>query len=138
MSEATPPGPGRVWVELLPEPWDNDPEVVVVMVPTGARIQIRESEDTEFLAMLCDNELYGLQILSPSLKTYPEHNLRFRSMGGNMAHPAHFGKLSHLPQRMLVSDDFKPIVFNKEDMSQQYLDLGKAGKRLAQLSGESN
>jgi len=136
--EATPPGPSRKWTELLPEPWDQDPEVVVVMIPVEAKVQLRELPDTEFLAFEYKDELYGLQIVQPAMKTYTEHNIAFRSIGGRMAHPAHFGKLSTLPQRMLCSDDFKPMVFNKEDMSMRYLDLGRAGRRLAQLGGATH
>lgn len=140
MTNATPPGPARKWVEMLDSPWDEDPEVVVVMVPNDAKIQVRQTMDEacEFLCVQTDEGLLGLQVIKPEMDTYSEHNMAFRHLGGRMLRPAHFGRLSNLPQKFLQSTDFKALVFNKDHMCHEFLDLLQAGTLLASLGKASN
>jgi hypothetical protein len=118
------------WTDVLPAPWSEDPDVVVVMVPAeDAKIMVgtNKEETVELLCLILPgNVKLGLQVISPEKDTYSEHNETFRQLGVRMAHPAHFGRLSALPDKYLYASDFRPFVFNKAHMSHTFLDVRKA------------
>ncbi len=140
--KVTPPGPARSWTEMLPAPWDQNPEVVVVMAPSNARFQAREIPgDNRILGCLSVGEkpnqrVMGLQVLSPLVDNYFETEKIFASVGATMVMPGHIGRLSEMPQRLLMSSDFIPLVFLKHAMSTKYLNLRQTGMQMA--GGELN
>lgn len=126
--EAEIPGGAHDWTRLLPSPWDEDPNVVVVLAPKGSKYSTRETPDheTEFGCMDANGIVLGLQVLKPKLMTYSENRLMFSQMNGRMAKPAYTGPLSKVPQKLLNTADFVQMVFMTEEMHRPYLNLKKA------------
>ncbi len=125
----TPPGFKQSWINMLPAPWDQDPHVVVVMVPTEAKFAHRESSDktTVFGCLEHNNNSYGLQILRPMMNSYEEHRKVFNSHGADMARPAFIGYVSEIPQKLMMSNDFIPLLFRTQHMSDEFLNVRAAG-----------
>lgn len=118
-----PPRPGN-WTEVLPEPFDTDPEVVVVLVPGEALSAVHETADGVRLGVLkTKTALRGLQVLEPKMGAWPEHQQVFAEHNIEMMAPSYIGPLSECPQNLLLSTTRYPLVFEKAFMSRQYLNL---------------
>lgn len=129
VTKATPPGVPRDWVSLLRSPFDEDPEVVVVMAPKGAKYGVKTSHDGIYEIGVIDipnGPCLGLQILRPEMKSYQEVRATFTTLGAAIARPAYIGRLSGLPYKFVSSADFLPMVFRKEEMNQPYFNLKHA------------
>ena len=124
-TKAVPPGAKRNWVELLDAPYDGDPEVVVVLCPTNAQFTLRFTPDKgkKMVCMEVGEETLGLQVIEPQVDLYEAQRLCFQAMNGRMATPAYMGRLSKIPQKFLMSEDFKPIAFLRGAMSAPYANL---------------
>ncbi len=118
---------GDKWTDVLPTPFNLDPEVVVVLAPNQASWKLLESKDGE--VQLCVLELattgnqYGLQVIKPRLDTWQEHSDYFEKYGRQMAHPVFVGRLSDVPQAVLMHKGLCPLAFVKEDMGTAFINL---------------
>ena len=118
MTEATPPGPARSWVEFLPPPFDSNPEVAVVMVANGAGLMVRECEHgaykglrVAFMEELGENGYrIPVHVVNKDLGNYFQHQKVVREMGGELAPLAYRGPLADIHQRCLMSEDFWPLI----------------------------
>ena len=120
----------RSWLELLPEPWRDNPDVVVVMAPVTARSCISEKTDgsATFGTLKIGNRIFGLQVLDPKVPSYAETEQRFAAEEVNMLPPAYIGKLHDIPQRLLINDDRMPLCFMAEAMWRPYLNIRGVAK----------
>ncbi len=127
---ATPPGVKRTWTDMLPAPWDQNPDVVVLMAPIEAVFTTRGTEDrrTVFGCFEFKGEFFGVQVLKPQMRSYDEHKRYFNMLGADMVVPAYRGRLSGIPQALLNSTDFTALALDADNMSGNYLDLRRAGK----------
>jgi hypothetical protein len=126
VTAAAPPGPARSWVEMLPEPWDKDPKVVVVMAPREAKYQVREMPDTKthYGVMTVGERIFGLQVLNrKGCEHYIDHEREFQKVGCQMAMPAHIGKLSEISPKLLNTADFRALLFMADKMTVPYFNL---------------
>lgn len=125
---------------MLPEPWCHDPQVVVVLAPADCVYQVRGTEDdsTQYGCMAYgenNKRVMGLQILKPETPHYIDQVEMFARAKAPLASPAHIGKVSEIPQRMLTSKDFTPLLFLVDKMSDKFLNMKTAGFGLAKKEG---
>lgn len=100
------------WLSTLPEPFHDDPVVVVVQVPDDANLRVGRTEEGVLMgfAEYPDGTKRGLHVLAP-VGDYLEHVLTFRSFGHKMVPPEYLGPLSAVPNAVLCRDDVCPLVF---------------------------
>ncbi len=129
---ATPPGAERSWVEMLEEPWSNNPDVIVLMVPEDAVMMQRGLPDGTlvFNSFKYKGEHFGMQVLKPQTDTYVATRYQFLSLGVAMPMAAYEGPLADIPQKLLQSNDFLPVAFRTEKMGSEFTNLRAAGKNL--------
>lgn len=120
----TPPGRARSWVDLLPHPWRGDPPVVVVLVPTEAKIHIKVDSEGKYALTVMEYEgrQEGLQVTQPDIPVWSEQAFTFRRAGIRIREPAWIGRLSGVPSKYLVQDAH-PIAYLRDDMSGEWLNL---------------
>ncbi len=112
------------WINILPEPWKSNPEVVLVMAPCEAKISKREAPTgTEFTCLEYKGETYGLQVTEPAIAGYEDQRLEFNRHGADMVRPAYRGPLNNVPNKLLMSADFVPLIFNVDKMDSAHLNL---------------
>lgn len=125
----TAPGFVQSWVDMLPAPWCGNPQVALVLAPAEAQFAHRETPDgsTVFGCLEHNGNSYGLQILKPILHTYKEHRKIFNNHNADMVTPAYVGPVSEIPQKLLLSKDFIPLLFRTGEMSGEFLNMRAAG-----------
>ena len=124
MTTATPPGLARSWVDFLPEPYDSNPWVVVIMVPVGSKFQVRVVEEgpekgAKISCFLHEGVHYPLQSMDAAYPRYFDNMRRMHELGAPPRQtPVHVGLMSDVPQRCLMSEDFIPLVFQRDKMNE--------------------
>ncbi len=123
--KATPPGPERDWVEMLPQPWSDNPDIVLVLAPVDGVLMSMQAPGGEFVfnCMEYKGDRYGLQVLKPVCDTFRAQELAFQNRGIDIVRPAYRGPLSDVPQKLLMTKDFVPLFFRAERMGADHLNL---------------
>lgn len=96
------------------------------MVPVeGASIVTRAQSDGSmvFSCIEYKGDHFGLQILKPQCDTLRAQQLSFNSLGADMMTHAFQGRLADVPQKLLLSDDFLPLIMQAEKMGADILNL---------------
>ncbi len=121
------------WMEFLPSPFNQDPDVVVYMVPPGAKYVIRECSDGVYkginIATLRLEEEgkpaieVPLHFVGKDYGNYYQHAKLMKEMGGKL-HPVKYsGKLSGMPAACTMSADFIPIILDRDKFHNPLLDV---------------
>ncbi len=126
----TPPRHRDSWWELLPGDYKTNPKVIVVMSGVDWTGHLMNLPSGKTLGVLqTPGGFRGLQVLSPMLDTYMEVVAEFDANGMEMADPAFIGRLGDIPQDLLLKTDFYPLVFLREAMWRDHLNLRRVWKR---------
>jgi hypothetical protein len=115
--------------------------VVVVLAPKGARYRVRTGRDR-----ISGNELHvgfmtvedreiGLQVLKPVVDSYFEQTKLCDANRIRLVDPVHIGKLSEIPQAYLAAEDLLPMIFLRDNMSDEYLNLRGAVRAITDGKG---
>lgn len=121
------------WLEFLPAPFCDDPDVVVYMIPPGAKYIIRECSDGVYKGINIATarvEEEGkpaieipLHFVGKDYGNQYQHAKLMREMGGKL-HPIKYtGKLSGMPAACTMSSDFIPIILDREKFHNPVFDL---------------
>lgn len=120
------PGGEKSWVEILPDPLNEDPEVVVVLAPDDALYRVRQTTDGKVTigVLECpDNRVIGLQVLHPQEGDWAFQYRTLNQLGIRMASPVYVGPLSSCPNRVFCTDGMCPLVFLRNGMHRQYFNV---------------
>ena len=129
----------KFWWELLPAPFNKNPNVLLVMAPTGTKVhELETSHGQRIMCLEVGDTKRGLNVLSPKLKTVPEHLAVFDSVGVDMMDPVYVGKLNDLPQEWLLKDELIPLLFVRDEMYRPFLQLRSHMKTLSKEKNGSN
>lgn len=103
------PGGERCWTELMPEPFFGDPDVFFYLLPTEARLllDLRQDSALAMVQLPYTKALRCLQVWQPELSWTQQADL-CDSLGVRMLSAAWEGRLSQVPQRMLLHG-FAPV-----------------------------
>lgn len=124
------------WIDLLPAPFNRNPEVVVINGPKGAVSKTISTRERYELGVLeYEDKLAGLQVIHPQLATYAAHEDVFRTNSIPMAPPSYIGELLTLPQNILLDEERVPLVFIRDAMYRPYLNLRGYAARLTKRKG---
>lgn len=112
------------WYELLPEPWDTNPTVLVVFARPGSKVLMLESASGHTLGVLeKGGKRTGLHVLHPQLTTPAEHEAIFARHQIEMAAPAWSGELDKIPNDLLMYSEDLPLLFHVTAMYKPFLQL---------------
>lgn len=120
--EVIPPRLGS-WVEVLPAPWDSNPEVVAVMVPNEALLGWAEAPDgTRFAFVRTKTTMRGLQVTEPKLGAV-EQVQALAEIGLELVSPSYIGPLADLPQAQLLPSTRQLLLLKKDSMWRPYFNI---------------
>jgi hypothetical protein len=117
------PGGERKWTDVLPEPYGDDPAVVITMVPVTAKTQMWTRKDGTKLRVLLsrpDAIPLGLHVMDEKLTAWLEHEEAFARENVGMARVHYIGPLSSVPNHLLLSTTLTPIIFLRDSMGSRY------------------
>lgn len=127
------PGGEKSWVKALPGVWATDPDVIVMLLPSDGEIESRETKDGTVLGLLRrGDKMQGIQILSPKLNNYLQHEAMFAEFSCPMARVHHVGKLSEIPDRILHHNTLAPLVLFRDAMWRPVWNLRTALKGMGE------
>lgn len=118
------------WIDLLPAPFNRNPQVGVVMAPLTATSRAISRDRYELGVLEVGERVFGLQVLQPQLATYIAHEDVFRANKIPMAKPEYVGELLTIPQDMLIEEDHVPLVFIRDAMWRPFLHLRRFAHQL--------
>ncbi len=127
----------RTWVDLLPPPFDQDDlNVVVVLTPKDAKFRVRKGVDrvankpvhVGFIAFQ-DTEK-AVQVTVPAIDSYFDQMKLCNANGYPMAPPLHIGRLLDLPQAFMMEEEFILLVFQRDNMADDFINLNREFSRL--------
>jgi len=118
------PPRGGSWTSVLPDEWHRNPYVVLIYVPVGAKFKLAQSKvgDNELVLIEHDGKYQGVQVRTPKLNGYADHQDVFDGARVHMARPQYIGRLEELPQSYLMSD-LQPVLLHRDAMHRPYLNL---------------
>lgn len=116
------------WTDVLREPLNSDPQVVIVMAPKGASSEIRETLDQKLIVGFMvvrgkDGEIRrALQVLHPQISSWDENREVLTQKGMKPAVVRYRGPLSQIPDKCLLGDAM-PLVFLENAAFLSYFNL---------------
>jgi hypothetical protein len=118
------PGGLKTWCDVLPEPFTENPYVVLILAPQDAEIARKKVDGATLglLKMPGSGGLRGLQVLDPQLKKWPQHEEVFRDFGVRMFDPVYIGRMADIPSKWLTTDLY-PMLFYRDAMSTPFVPL---------------
>jgi hypothetical protein len=117
------PGGEKPWYSLLPDEFENDPFVLVVMVPKGSRSYIKMANGMRIGLLETPRGARGLQVLGGG-GGYMDHlEIIERVCKVPMAQREYVGRLSRMPERLTLDNDLMPLVFLRDEFGKPYLNL---------------
>ena len=116
------PGGSKEWTDSLPGAMHDDPEVIVTLVPDEAHLRTVEFEEhtLALIKLPSTGDFLGLQVLSPPLNEWQEHNNIMRRAGYQMANPVFIGLVSEIPQRVLLHEGMCPVFVLRHEMHRKF------------------
>lgn len=118
------PGGAKDWYSVLPEEFQNDPYVLVVMVPRGSRSYIKVSPDGFRVGLLeTPRGARGLQVVGGGGNYVDHMEVIARAYRVQMAEREYVGRLSRMPDKLLLDDTMMPLVFLRDEFGKPYLNL---------------
>ncbi len=113
------PGGARPWTSILPEPFCNNPRVIVYMLPNEARFQKMECQEGPYkgyemtVALVKRNEeeiKIPLQFTGRDIGNFIQQRKVVTDMQGKFYQVAYDGMLADMPDKLNMSADFHPVV----------------------------
>jgi hypothetical protein len=112
------------WYDLLPPPFDRAQDVTLILAPVKSKVVLFETGGSQFHVLRTPNDSeYGLQIISPRLKSWQEHEDALATHGFKMGLPRYIGPIEDLPSALLADDALIPLLFCNSAMSTPFLQL---------------
>lgn len=122
------------WLKFLPEPFQTNPSVIVVMAPLTAATTSIKRDAYEMTVLVVDGRQEGLQVTSPRMPRYPDHFRVFTNYSIRMARPEYHGPIADIPDHLLTSDGV-PLVFQRDAFFKQYIHLRRVIARATKQKG---
>ncbi len=119
------PGGLKCWTKALPGVYATDPFVVVAMLPEESEVYVAEQKNGTQLGIAKYRGITtGLQVMGDQkLNMWIEHEAVFADYGVEMARPFHIGRISTIPDGLLMHSDLTPIVFFRDAMWRPFWSL---------------
>lgn len=126
MADVVVPPWHRNWWEILPQPYNANPEVFVVMAPVSWSLTIAQTKDDKYqfgVLISPQRTVRGLQVIDPDVDTYLDHTEIFREYEVTPADVAWVGRIADVPDRLLNNLDLDPLCFQTRNTWRNYLSL---------------
>ena len=113
------PGGARGWTSILPEPFCNNPRVIVYMLPHDAKYQKMECQEGPYkgyemvVAIVKrgeEDKKIPLQFTGRDIGNFIQQRKVVMDMAGRFPPVAYDGPLESIPDKLNMSADFMPVV----------------------------